>query len=174
MAWPLSCLVLVTGGPGGPALGLWLSGDVSWGGDPMRKWFVLGAVALVVTSLAYQQSSRAGAQADTPTIKDVMNKLHKGANSPLGQLKGALASDSPDWESIQKKTKDFVILGASLAKNDPPKGEKESWKTLSDSYFADAKALDDAAHAKDKAAAQAAQKKLSASCKSCHTAHKGK
>jgi cytochrome c556 len=139
----------------------------------MRKWIVLGAVALVVSSLAYR-ASQAGAEPETPTIKHVMNKLHKGANSPLSQLKGELAAPSPDWEKIQKTTKDFVILGAALAKNDPPKGDKESWKTLSDHYFAEAKVLDDAAHAKDQAAAQAAQKKLSASCKACHTPHKGK
>ena len=139
----------------------------------MRKWIVLGVVALGVSSLAYQ-ASLAGAEGDTPSIKDVMNKLHKGANSPLGKLKGELAAPSPDWEKIQKTTKDFVILGASLAKNDPPKGEKASWQTLTDAYFSDSKALDDAAHAKDQAAAVAAHKKLTASCKSCHSQHKGK
>src|SRR3954454_12369739 len=161
-------------GPDGPATGLGLQGMFPGEEIRMRKWIVLGAVAVVVTSLAYQQSSQAGAQAESPTIKDVMNKLHKGANSPLTQLKGDLAAPSPDWDAIQKKTKDFVILGASLAKNDPPKGDKASWKSLSESYFADAKALDDAASAKNKAAAQAAHKKLSASCKSCHGVHKGK
>jgi mono/diheme cytochrome c family protein len=145
----------------------------SLGGNAMRKWIVLGAVAVVVSSIAYQ-ASLAGADAEMPTIKDVMNKLHKGAKSPLAQLKGELASASPDWPKIQKETKDFVILGASLAKNDPPKGDKGSWKTLADGYFADAKALDDAANAKDLASAQAAHKKLATSCKSCHGAHKGK
>jgi len=139
----------------------------------MRKWIVLGAVALAVSTLAYR-ASLAGADSDTPTIKEVMNKLHKGANSPLGQLKGELAAPAPNWDQIQKTTKDFVILGASLEKNDPPKGDKGSWKKLADSYFADAKALDDAVNAKNQAAAQAAHKKLAASCKSCHALHKGK
>src|SRR4051794_30586480 len=103
----------------------------------------------------------AGAQDDkTPSIKDVMNKLHKGANAPLGKLGKALKSDSPNWKEIQNSTKDFVILGASLGKNDPPKGEKASWAKLSDTYFSNAKALDDAAKAEDKSAAVAAHGKL--------------
>src|SRR4051812_42429824 len=137
----------------------------------MNKPFVLVAGAVLVASA----SLIAGAQDDkTPTIKEVMGKLHKGAQSPLAKLKTQLGSSSPDWDTIQKTTKDFVILGAALAKNDPPKGGKESWQKLADAYFQDAKALDDAAKAKDAAAAQAAHKRLQASCKSCHGAHKGK
>jgi hypothetical protein len=145
----------------------------SFGGVLMRKWIVLGAVTLAVSSVAYR-ASLAGADSETPTIKHVMNKLHKGAMSPLALLKTELAAESPDWDKVEKQTKDFVILGAALEKNDPPKGEKGSWKTLADSYFANAKALDDAAHEKNKLAAQEAHKKLAASCKSCHGAHKGK
>ena len=108
----------------------------------------------------------------TPTIKDVMNKLHKGANAPLAKLKTELKAESPDWKAIQDKTKDFVVFGAALGKNDPPKGDKESWKKLAESYLADSKALDKAAKAEDKKAAQEAQGKLAVSCKDCHTAHK--
>jgi hypothetical protein len=116
----------------------------------------------------------AGPQDDkAPTIKDVMGKLHKGANSPLAKLKAALNAEAPDWKSIKEKTKDFVILGAALEKNDPPKGEKSSWKKFSGNYFTEAKVLDDAAKAEDKKAAQAAHGKLAASCKACHAAHKG-
>jgi hypothetical protein len=91
----------------------------------------------------------------TPTIKDVMGKLHKGANSPLATLKTALKADTPDWKAIQEKTKNFVTLGAALEKNDPPKGEKAAWKKFAGDYLTEAKALDDAAKAEDKKAAQA-------------------
>ncbi len=65
----------------------------------------------------------AGAQDDkTATIKEVMQKLHKGANSPLAKLKKALASDSPDWEGIQKTTKDFASLGAVPGQERPAQG----------------------------------------------------
>ncbi|SIO55878.1 Cytochrome C' [Singulisphaera sp. GP187] len=110
----------------------------------------------------------------TPSIKQVMVKLNKGPNSPLAKLKTDLGASTPDWDNIQKSTKDFVVLGAALAKNTPSKGDKASWDKLSDLYFKDSKALDDAAKSHDLAAAKAAHQRLSTSCKSCHGAHKGK
>src|SRR5437899_2533849 len=87
----------------------------------VMKWtkvFVLAAGPVVLLASA---SLLAVAQDDkAPTIKQVMGKLHKGAKAPIAQLKTQLSAPSPNWESIQKTTKDFVILGAALAKNDPP------------------------------------------------------
>jgi hypothetical protein len=137
------------------------------------KGLVCGVSLLALLGLVVLTAGPVGAADETPTIKEIMGKLHKGANAPLAQLKTQLKSDSPDWDKVQKSTKDFVILGASLAKNDPPKGEASAYKSLATAYFNNAKAIDDAAQAKDKAAADAAFKKLSASCKACHTAHKG-
>ena len=128
---------------------------------------VLSVLALVVAS------GLAGAQDEnSPTIKVVMQKLHKGANSPLAKLKTALKSNSPDWKSIQDSSKDFVILGASLSKNDPPQGEKANYKKLAEAYYANAKAMDDAARAKNKQACQTAFQKVSTSCMACHKAHR--
>jgi cytochrome c556 len=116
----------------------------------------------------------AGAAADdTPSIKQIMGKLHKGATAPLAKLKTALKSDSPDWKAVQDLSKDFVILGASLSKNDPPRGEKADFEKLANAYYENAKDLDTAAKAEDKAKAPAALNKIGASCKVCHTAHKG-
>jgi cytochrome c556 len=139
----------------------------------MRR-LVCGASVLALLLLAALATSPAGAGDEpTPTIKDVMRKLHKGANSPLARLKKDLGAPAPNWKAVQDTTKDFVILGAALGKNDPPRGEAAGYKKLADAYFTNAKALDDAAKAEDKAAAQAAYRKLSASCKSCHQAHRG-
>lgn len=136
------------------------------------RWITLAFAALIpivaATAGAFAQDG------DTPTIKDVMGKLHKGANAPFNTLKTQVKGEKPDWDQIQKTTKDFVILGASLAKNDPPKGDKEDWKKAAGKYFANAKALDDAASAKDLEKMRAAVKAVGASCKSCHDAHKGK
>src|SRR5262245_3476269 len=97
---------------------------------------ITGAVLVAFASLlAGEASSQDG---KTPSIKDVMNKLHKGAPSPLARLKTDLSAPSPDWAALEKASKDFVILGAALAKNDPPKGDKSSWAKLADSYFQDA------------------------------------
>ena len=131
-------------------------------------------LACVASVLALLAASGLASSDDekTPTIKEVMRKLHKGANSPLAKLKKALAADSPDWKSIQDTTKDFEKLGAALAKNDPPKGDKEDFKELAESYSKNAKALNDAAKEEDKAEAQAAFKKVSTSCTACHKAHR--
>ncbi|MDR3634412.1 MAG: cytochrome c [Isosphaeraceae bacterium] len=131
-----------------------------------------GALAVVVAAVV---AGRADADnAETPSIKQVMVKLHKGANAPVGKLKGELKGEKPNWDTIQKQTKEIVVLSAALAKNEPSKGDAASWKKLSDEYFQDAKALDDAAQAKDLAAAKTAHGRLSASCKACHSVHKGK
>ena len=99
-------------------------------------------------------------------------EVAQGSQRAPAKLKKALAADSPDWEAIQKTTKDFATLGAALPKNDPPEGDKEDFKKLAESYSKNAKALNEAAKAEDKAEALAAFKKVSTSCMACHKAHK--
>lgn len=108
----------------------------------------------------------------TPTIKEVMDKLHKGANAPLATVGRGLKADTPDWPKLQKETKNFVILGAALAKNTPPRGGKESWEKLALNYFNNAKALDDAVQKENKDDAEAAYAKIRGSCMACHRAHR--
>ncbi len=108
----------------------------------------------------------------TPTIKEVMQKLHKGPNAALAKLKKDLAADSLDWKDIQEKAKDFETYGAALPKNDPPRGEKEGWKKLADSYYENAKKLNAAAKQEDKDGVQGAFSKISKACAACHKAHK--
>jgi cytochrome c556 len=105
------------------------------------------------------------------TVKQVMQKAHRGSNSLLANIGKDLKDDDPEWSDIQKETKDLVDLGTALGKNDPPKGDKDSWKNLTKGYLDNAKALDAAAQKKDKATAQSYQAKLAGSCKACHTAH---
>jgi hypothetical protein len=137
----------------------------------MKRW----AVVLVVTALlGLPALQRAGADDEkkTPTIKQVMAKLHKGSPSLLKKVGDQLQEEAPPWEAIQKETKDFVILGAALAKNEPPRGDKDSWEKLAQKYYDNAKVMDDAAQKKDDKAALAAHKKLFTSCAACHAAHK--
>jgi cytochrome c556 len=138
----------------------------------MKRFACLfGVVALVIAAPLLCGSAGAGDEASS--IKDIMGALHKGAKSPLIQLKGQLKSDSPDWAAVQGGAKQFVSLGSSLGKFDPPKGDAQGYKSLAANYYANAKALDKAAQGKDLAAAKAAFGKLSASCKDCHSQHKG-
>jgi hypothetical protein len=134
----------------------------------MKNVTCCAAVAALVVS-----SGLVAAQGEkTPTTKEVMRKLHKGANSPLAKLKVAMKSDSPDWTSVQNTTKEFVTLGAAMAKNEPTKGEAASFKKLADAYYENSKAMDTAAKDEDKPKTQAALTKVSTSCMACHKAHK--
>jgi cytochrome c556 len=129
-------------------------------------------MALMAGLAAAVAQVRVGAQSeDTPSIKEVMQKLHKGAKAPLIMVRKDVQANPPKWDEVKKLTKDFVILGAGLAKNDPPRGDKGHWTKLANQYFENAKAMDDAAQKEDKSAVLAARGKLTASCKACHDAH---
>jgi cytochrome c556 len=108
----------------------------------------------------------------TPTIKEVMQKLHKGPKAELSKLKKDLAADSLDWSDIKEKAKEIETYGAALPKNDPPKGAKDDWKKLADSYVESAKKLNASAKKEDKEGVTAAFGKLSTSCAACHKSHK--
>ena len=137
------------------------------------KRLVCLAGALAVVGLAGLSASLAGAADEkAATIKEVMDALHKGAKSPLAQLKAELKAESPDWAKIKMTTKEFVTYGAALPKNDPPRGDSADFKKLATSYYNAAKAVDEAAQKEDKSAAQAAFSKLTGMCKTCHAAHK--
>jgi len=122
---------------------------------------VLGATVLAASS-----------DDKTPTIEEVMQKLHKGANAPIAKLKTSLKASSPSWKSIQKLTKTYSTLAAAMPKNEAPKGDQAAYKKLADAFASNAKTLDNAAQDEDQAAAKAAFAKIGASCKACHTAHR--
>ena len=132
-------------------------------------------VVLVVGLVVFSGLANRLARSDdekTPTIKEVMQKLHKGPNAALAKLKKDLAADSLDWEDIKAKAKDFETYGEALPKNDPPKGEKEDWKKLADSYYENAKKLNSSAKKEDKDGVKSAFSKISNACAACHKAHK--
>jgi cytochrome c553 len=137
----------------------------------MKRLTILTVLALLAIVLVW----RVQAADKVLTIKEIMSKLNKpgGLRPNLGQ---DLMDADPDWEEIQKQTKEFSALAAQLGKNTPTVGEKASWDKLCASYAADAAALDAAAQKKDKLAAKAAHAKLSADtmCKACHSVHQKK
>ena len=131
-------------------------------------------LACVASVLAVLVMAAGADDSETQTAKQLMNKLHKGANAPLTRLKTALKSDAPDWKQVQDASKELVVLGAGLPQTEPAKGDRANFQKLATAYYDDARSLDDAAKNENKALAQAALGKLGASCKACHTAHKGK
>jgi hypothetical protein len=136
----------------------------------MKGFATRGAVLAAVVLLA------GSVLAATPTVKDIMGKAHKGPNSLLANIGKDLKADEPDWDDIQKETKELVELGTSLGKNDPPQGDKDSWDKLTKSYLEGVKTLDSAAQKKDQKGAQSAQAKLAQpkTCMDCHQVHKKK
>ncbi len=100
------------------------------------------------------------------TIKHVM-----AAQNQLGKAV-PLAIEAGEWDLVKKQATDWVHAAEVLAGQTPPRGEKESWKDLTDKYTAEAKKLLAAADKKEKDDATASLTALSGSCKACHTAHK--
>jgi cytochrome c556 len=140
----------------------------------MRSLLMCIASLTVLIVAAGLASQRAGASSDenVPTIEKVMEVLHKGKNSPLGTVKAALKSSSPDWSKVKDATKLFATYAPALPKNDPPRGEKADFVKLAKAYASNAKALDEAARKEDLKGARAALKKISGSCAGCHMAHR--
>jgi cytochrome c556 len=139
----------------------------------MRSLICLASV-VVLLAVAGWVSHPAGAASDdeTPSIKKIMKTLH-GKGAPVGNVSKALKSDSPDWPKVTKDAETIVKYSAYLPKLEPPKGDKESYEKLAKAYESSAKTLKTTAEKEDLDGARAASKKLGASCKACHTAHKG-
>jgi cytochrome c556 len=144
--------------------------------ETWMKRLICGACStgLVVTMVAVGLAGPHAGAADesTPTIDKIMETLHKGRKSPMATLKGALKSQSPDWATVQKETKEYAKFAAYMPKNKPPKGDEASFQKLAKAFASNAKALDAAAQKEDLAATKAAFGKIGGSCKSCHDAHK--
>jgi cytochrome c556 len=129
---------------------------------------------LVLLLIAGLVSGPAGAQDEekVPAVKKIMDVLHKGKNSHLSKAKAALKGDSPDWAEVLKDAKAIAKYGAYLPKNMPPRGDEKSWEKIAKAYASTAKTLEKAAEKEELQKARDATKKLSASCKTCHEAHK--
>lgn len=89
-------------------------------------------------------------------IKDVMKKAMKG---PL--LKKVASGSASDAEK-----KELHEMFVALSKNEPPKGDAESWKKLTGALVKAAKGAVDG----DDGAAAALKK--AGNCKACHSQHK--
>ena len=134
---------------------------------------ICAASLLGLLTVVALTSRPAGAQDDEKlTIKQIMAKLHKGAKAPLSAAKAQLKGESPDWEKLEAEAKIIEKLGTFLAKTEAPRGDQADYEKLAKAYEKNAKDLLEAAKEKDLDKAKAATKKLGASCKACHTAHK--
>jgi cytochrome c556 len=136
------------------------------------KRFAVTCTALTVLGVAIVacSSTTAANNLAEPTIKEVMKKVNGKAG-----LKGDIDADikAAKWDDLTTKAKELVPLAKALGKNDPPKGDKESWKKYTDAYAKAADDLEAAAEKKDADAAKTAFKVIT-TCMGCHSAHRGK
>jgi cytochrome c556 len=132
-------------------------------------------VALVVALLIPIGAAAVGAFDDEkPTNEEVMKAVFsKKSGKFTTVLKKQVAASPVEWEELQKTTEEINKFGKALGKNDPEKGDKESWKKLTDKLAENTKKLDDAADGKDLAKVKDVQKAIGGSCKACHDAHRG-
>ena len=112
-----------------------------------------------------------GAAAWNDTIENIMEKGFKkgGLRQQIGN---EVDKDKPDWAGLLSKTKNFKALVEQLGKQQPPKGDSDSWKTHTTLVLSEAQALCDCAEKKDQPKAKAAVRKINDSCKACHDAHR--
>jgi cytochrome c556 len=136
----------------------------------MKRMAMIVGMAVVVAMGAWVV--RPAGAADKPhAIKEIMNKLNKpGAIGP--NLGKDLKEDDLDWDEIQRETKEYAQYAEELGKNDPPRGDKGSWSSLTKAYADNAKQMDFSAQQKDRKGTQAAHKKLMDSCMACHQVHR--
>jgi mono/diheme cytochrome c family protein len=119
------------------------------------------------------QISPMGSEGGPSPIKGLMTKLARGPQSLHSAIERELREDAPAWATIKPQAREYAQLTASLGKEEPPKGSKDSWANLTSAFAESAASLDKAAAAEDKTAALAAHKILAASCSACHQEHRG-
>ena len=121
-----------------------------------RKLIALISGSLMAVCLVAMPATGADDDAPKYKIKDVMKKAFKG---PL--IKKVASGDASDEEK-----KELHAMLVSISKQEPPKGEADSWKELTTALVKAGKMAVDG----DEGAAAALKK--AANCKACHSKHK--
>jgi len=116
------------------------------------------AIAAVVLGVAAVMTIRVSADDKKMTIKEVMEKAHKGKESPVQTVIAGKADE--------KMLKEFLGYYKAMGDEKPPKGTEADWKKRTAALVDATQALID-----KKPNAQAAFK-TAVDCKACHTAHK--
>ncbi len=110
----------------------------------------------------------------SPSIRALMHRQYTVSRAPFKTIRTQMDAQAPDWEKVQEAGEKFVALAETLAKNTPRHGGEDSWRHFLDRHMADGRAMADAAKARDPVPLRAAHRRIAASCKSCHEAHRFK
>jgi hypothetical protein len=173
----------IGGGPLSPAQGFWQDRPIAYErgtfgrasvmgrkGESASPW--LGAGLGMLPVLATLAIASAVEAERTPSIRAVMHKQYRVTRAPFVLIKKELASDAPDWDRIGEASRDFTLLAASLEKNEPKWGDEASWLQFTEQHLQDARAMEDAAKARDRAALLVVHRRIETACKGCHDAHR--
>lgn len=127
----------------------------------------------VLMAVCVLMSAPVGAQPDRKlTLKQIMTNLHKGKAPIKMSIDNQLKSAEPDWDLVQKQTRQYRETIETIEGKDPKKGDKEAFARLVKAYIDEAKALEAAADKKDKAACVEVNDRMIKACTNCHKAHK--
>lgn len=126
---------------------------------------MLAAAVAVAVGAAFLSSAFAA------EIKDI-----KGCMAFQGKVRKdvpeLLKSKDPNWEDVQKQTKDWVAMAETLGKQKPPMGTETSWKEQTTKYLATVKDIDAAAGKKDVDGMKKGLGMVGTACGGCHKNHK--
>jgi len=122
----------------------------------MRKF----AIACVMVAFGCFIVSLSGQDKPKYSIKDVMQKAHKGG----------LMKKVSEGKATAEEKKQLVEFYEALAANKPPKGDEADWKTRTSAIVAAARLAAEG----DEAGAKKLTELVGTKCGDCHTAHKGK
>jgi cytochrome c556 len=135
----------------------------------MYRLFGLVGMMTMVLALSAAQAQDKGKAKD---IADVMKKAHKGATAFKAVTKKEI--DAKEFDKAKDTMTAWVAISSQLSEFEPPKGTKESWKTQTEKYAKDVKALAKAVGDKDAEAAEKAWSVVDKGCGACHSKHKAK
>ncbi|HMF16927.1 MAG TPA: hypothetical protein VKE98_06935 [Gemmataceae bacterium] len=144
----------------------------------MNKVVWRTAVIVVVVGLCIGLSQQASGQKTkgktrpAPTVILMQGIMFPNCSALEGFLKGAGPKTPRDWGKVELHA--TVLNEMSYIVMDDGRCPDKVWKGAAETLRACSKKVMEAAEAKDTKAAQAAFKKLTAACATCHAAHKPK
>ena len=103
-----------------------------------------------------------------PPVKKIMQSQH-GKDGSLPKLEKGLKG-TPDWEELQKLSKEYAKQIGYMTKNESPDASKKDlWKKLTDKIAKSGKDLDDGVKKKDDKEALKVIKDIRGQCMGCHS-----
>jgi cytochrome c len=127
----------------------------------MRTLAITFTLASFLTGVALSQGDKEKGKT-TVEVKAMMQKTHKGNDSPLGKISTQLKADTPDWAELTKQTKEMTALVDLLGEY------KDADAKAVKMYQKGVTGLEAAVSKKDKAGAVEARKVFLQSCARCH------